>query len=127
MGWRSRHLGPWPLRSKLGLAPLNKGRTDGTHDGEVRRLEIRSRKVANNPCDSKRKDKLITGCRILIDIYKKENEMRRKVYSKVLNEGKQKASMRPGNGVIVRKGWRTKFITILRNLGPFAKPEYEVF
>ena len=108
MGWRSRHLGPWPLRSKLGLAPLNKRRTDGTHDGEVRRLGIRSRKVANDPCDSKRKDKLITGRRILIDIYKRENEMRRKVYSKVLNEGKQKSSTRLNNRVIVRQGMENK-------------------
>ena len=58
--------------------------------------------MANDPRDSRRKDKLITGHRILVDIYKGENEMRGKVYSKVLNEGKQKASMRLGNGVIVR-------------------------
>ena len=72
MGWRSRHLSPWPLRSKLGVAPLNKRRTDGTHDGEVRRLGIRSRMVANDPHDNKRKDKLIMGCRISIDIDERE-------------------------------------------------------
>ena len=37
----------------------------------VRRLKIRSRKMANDPCDSRRKDKLITGHCILIDIYKR--------------------------------------------------------
>ena len=80
-----------------------------------------------DPRDSRRKYKLITNRRIPINIHVRENKVRREVYSKVLNEGKQKASMRLSNGVIVRKGWRTKFITILRNLGPFAKPEYEVF
>ena len=59
--------------------------------------------MADNPRDSKKKDKLITIRRILIDIYKGENEMKGKVYSKVLNEGKQKASTRLGNGVIVRQ------------------------
>ena len=61
---------------------------DGTYDGEVRRLGIRDRGVANDPCDSRRKDKLITGRRISINIHERENEMREKVYSKVLNEGK---------------------------------------
>ena len=106
---------------------MNRRRANGIYDDEVRRLRIRDRRMANDPRDGRRKDKLITSCRISIDIYKGENEMRGKIYSKVLNEGKQKASMRPSNGVIVRKGWRTKFITILRNLKPFAKPEYEVF
>ena len=64
--------------------------------------------MADDPCDSKRKDKLITGRRILIDIYKGENEMRGKVYSKVLNEGKQKLSTRLYNGVIMRQGIENK-------------------
>ena len=106
---------------------MNRRRANGIYDDEVRRLGIRDRRMANDPHDNQRENEFITGRRISIDIHEKENEVRRKVYSKVLNEGKQKASMRPGNRVIVRKGWRTKFITILRNLGPFAKPEYEVF
>lgn len=61
---------------------------DGTYDGEVRRLGVRERGVANDPRDSRRKDKLIMGHRISISIHEKENEMRGKVYSKVLNEGK---------------------------------------
>ena len=61
--------------------------------------------MADDPCDSKRKDKLITGRRILIDIYKRENEMRGKVYSKVL---KQKLSTRLYNEVIVRQGMENK-------------------
>ena len=63
-------------------------RADGTYDGEVRRFGIRDRGVANDSCDSRRKDKLITGRRISINIHERENEMRGKVYSKVLNEGK---------------------------------------
>ena len=37
----------------------------------VRRLGIKSRKMVDDPCDSRRKDKLITGHCILIDIYKR--------------------------------------------------------
>ena len=58
--------------------------------------------MMNDTRDSGRKDKLITGHRILINIYKGEYEMREKVYSKVLNEGKKKSSTRLCNGVIVR-------------------------
>ena len=72
IGWRSPCLGLWPLLSKLGLTPSNRRRTNGTHDDEVRRLGIRSRMVANDPHDNKRKDKLIMGCRISIDIDERE-------------------------------------------------------
>ena len=44
--------------------------------------------MANDPRDSRRKNKLITGRCISIDIYERENKMKGKVYSKVLNEGK---------------------------------------
>ena len=107
-GWRSRCLGPWPFWSKLDLAPSNSTNVNGMHNGEMIRLRIGDKGVANDPRDSKRKDKFITGCHILIDIYKRENEMRRKVYSKVLNEGQQKASMSLSNRIIVRKGIEKK-------------------
>ena len=42
------------------------------------------RKVAKDSCDSRRKDKLIMGRCIPIDIYKIKNEMRGKVYREVL-------------------------------------------
>ena len=99
MGQRSRRLDPWPLQSKLGLAPSNRHRTYGTHNDEVRRLEIKDRGVANDPCDSRWKDKLIMGHRILIDIYKGEYEVREKV-----DEGQQKASMRLSNRITVKQG-----------------------
>ena len=108
MGWRNCRLRPWSLRSKLGLAPLNRCCTNGTHDGEMSRLEIMNRGVVNDPHDRRRKNKLITGLRISIDIHERENEMRGKVYSKVLNEGKQKASTRLGNVIIVRQGMENK-------------------
>ena len=104
MGWRSRHFGPWLLRLKLGLTPSNGHRTDGIHDCEVSRLGIRDRGVMNDPRDSRRKDKLIMGLRILIDIYKGEYEMRGKVNGKVLDEGQQKSSTRLSNKIIVRQG-----------------------
>ena len=43
--------------------------------------------MVNDPRDSKRKDKLIMGRRILIDIYKGEYKVRDKVNGKVLDEG----------------------------------------
>ena len=58
--------------------------------------------MAYDPRNSRRKYKFITDCCILINIHEKENKVRREVHSKVLNEGKQKASMRLGNGIIVK-------------------------
>ena len=78
-GWRSCRLGPWPLRLKLGLAPSNGRAADGTHDREVSRLMIGDRCMVNDPLDSRRKNKLIMGRCIFIDIYKGEYEMRGKV------------------------------------------------
>ena len=43
--------------------------------------------MANDPRDSRRKDKLTTSHRTLIEIYKGEYEMRGKVNGKVLDEG----------------------------------------
>ena len=103
-GLRNRCLSPWLLWSKPSLAPSNGRCAQGTHKGEVSRLGIRNRKVVNDPYDSKRKDELITGLHILIDINKRENEMIGKVYSKVLSEGQQKASTRLSNRIIVRQG-----------------------
>ena len=60
--------------------------------------------MANDPRDSRRKDKHITGRRILIDIYKGENKVRGKIY-----KGQQKVSTRFGNGVIVRQGMESKY------------------
>ena len=48
------------------------------------------------------------GHYISIDINERENEVRMKVYGKVLNKGKQKVSTRLGNGVIVRQGMENK-------------------
>ena len=81
-----------PFRSmvasvEVGLALSNGRHVNGTHNGKVRRLVIGDREMAKNPRDSRRKDKLITGRRILIDIYKGEYEMSWKVYGKPLKEG----------------------------------------
>ena len=53
--------------------------TDGTHNKEVSKLGIGDKYMSNDPRDSKRENKLNTGHRILIDIYKGEYEMRGKV------------------------------------------------
>ena len=64
--------------------------------------------MTNDPRDSRRENKLITSYCISIDIDERENEVRMKVYGKVLNEGKQKVSTRLGNGVIVRQRMENK-------------------
>ena len=43
--------------------------------------------MVEEPHDSRRKNELITGRRILIDIYKGEYKMKRKVNGKILKEG----------------------------------------
>ena len=87
MGWRSRRLGPWPLQLKLGLALSNGRATNGTNNREVSRLRIGDRRMVNDPRDSKKKNEFITGCRILLNIYKGEYEMRGKVNGMPLKKG----------------------------------------
>ena len=77
--WRSYHLYlglPW---SKLCYAPSNSSCIDGTHECEMGRLGIGDREMTKEPRDSQRKNELITGRRIFIDIYKGKYEVRRKV------------------------------------------------
>ena len=74
-------------RSKLCLAPSNGSSVYGTHHEEMRRNGKRNRKMVKKPCDSRRKNELIMGRRILIGIYKREYKMRRKINRKILNEG----------------------------------------
>ena len=83
-GRRIRRLRPWLLRSKLGLTSSNRHHADGTHDSVERRIMNRDRKMANDLRDSRRKNEIITGRRIPINIYDRKNEMRRKVYREVL-------------------------------------------
>ena len=107
--WNSRsyrisRLHSWPLRSKLGLASPDKTNADGTHDGKERKERNGNVKVLKDPRDSRRKDELIMSGGILIHIYDRGDELRGK-----------------DNGV------RVNVITMLRNLGPFAKLEHGVF
>ena len=83
-GWRISHLRPWPFRSKLGLIPSNKRCTNSTYDSEVGRIKNKDRKMAKDLHDNWKKNKLITGRRISIDIYDRDKEMRGKVYGKIL-------------------------------------------
>ena len=66
----SHRLNSWLLQSKLSLTLSNGSSVDGTHDKEVIKHGIGDRKMANDLRDSRRKNKLITGHRIPIDIYK---------------------------------------------------------
>ena len=76
-----------PLQTKLGLAPSNSSSVYGTHSRNVCKLKIGDKKMAENPHDSRRKNELITGHRIPIDIYKEEYEVRGKVNGKSLKKG----------------------------------------
>ena len=68
--WRSHRLCSRPPRSELCLVPSNDSCIYGTHDRKVRRLGKGDRKMAKDLHYSRRKNKLITGHRIPIDIYK---------------------------------------------------------
>ena len=61
---------PGPPRSELCLASLNGSCIYGTHHREVKRLGKGDKEMAKDPRDSRRKNELITGRRIPIDIYK---------------------------------------------------------
>ena len=84
--WSIQHLGLWLLQLKLGLAPPNRSCTNDTHDRVERRIKNRDRRIGQDPHDSQRKNKLITGRRILIDTYDKDNEMGREVYREVRDD-----------------------------------------
>ena len=81
---RINRLRPWLLRKKLGLAPPNRSCTDSTYNGEVGRIRNRDRKMAKNSHDSRRKNELIMGRRILININDGSDEVNGEVNRKIL-------------------------------------------
>ena len=81
---RISRLRPWSLQSKLGLTPPNRSYTNGTYNSEVRRIRNRDIKMAKTPHDSRRKNELITGRCILIDINEGSNKVNGEVYIKIL-------------------------------------------
>ena len=72
---------------ETGLTPSNNSSIYGTHSKDGCKLRLGDRKMVENLCDSQRKNELITGRRIPIDIYKGENEVRGKIYSESLKKG----------------------------------------
>jgi len=66
---------------KLGLTLSDGSRIYGTHDREMRRCGIRDKKMVKDPRDSGKKNELITGRCIPIDIYEGYNEVRGKINS----------------------------------------------
>ena len=54
---------------KLGFAPPNESCADGTHDNVETRIRNKDRKMVKDLRDSRRKNELITGHHIVIDIY----------------------------------------------------------
>ena len=77
-GWswrsqRNRRPGLCPPQSKFHLALFNSSSVYSTHDRKVVWLSIEERKVANDLHDSRRKNELIIGCRIPIDMCSKRD------------------------------------------------------
>ena len=101
-------LRPWLLRSKLGLAPPNRTSADGTHGSEVRRVRNRDGEVVKDSRDSWRKDKLITGRRILIHIEDKCDVVRGEINREVLKKRQKKTSTWLSDRVIVRQWSKSK-------------------
>ena len=61
-----------------------------------------------------------------MNIYNRQNEMRREIYSKLLKKRQQKSSTRLCNGVIVREWMKNKGHYHVMNLGPLAKGRHGV-
>ena len=80
-----------------------------------------NRKMALDPRDSRRKDNLITGRRILIDIQDRKNKVRRKIFGKMLKKGQQKSSTRLCDRVIVRKRVKNKIHNHVQKPRTFCK------
>ena len=74
----------WVVQLKLAFAPSHRLGVDGTYGGEIRRIRNRNGKMAKDPRESQRKDELITGRRILIDIKDRSDKMRGEVNKKIL-------------------------------------------
>ena len=56
-----------------------------------------------------------------MNIFNRQNEMKREIYSKMLKKRKQKSSTRLYDRVIVREWVQNKVITMFMNLGHLAK------
>ena len=63
----------------MSLTPPNKTGVDDTHGGVVRRNRNGNGKVAKDSRDNRRKDELIMGRRIVIDIEDRSDEVRGEV------------------------------------------------
>ena len=87
---------------KLCLTPSVGSGIYDTHDREMRGRRIRDRKMAKDPHDSRRKNELVTGRHILIDIYEGYGEVRGKINRKSFKKGYKKLSRRLYDRVIVR-------------------------
>ena len=79
-------LNPSVARPKLDLVTLNGSVIYGTHDVKMVERWKRNGKMAQNPPDSGRKDGLITGRQIQMNIYDRKNEVRGKIYSEMLKK-----------------------------------------
>ena len=73
-GWNSRscrihRLHMRPFRLKLSLTPLDRTSTNGTHNGKERWERNGNKEVCEDPRDNQKKDELIMGSCVSINIY----------------------------------------------------------
>ena len=125
-GWSYRscridHLYSWPLQLKLTLTLPDRTNANGTHDGEKRRERNRNGEVLKDPCDSRRKDELITGSSVPIDIYNKCYKVRGKINGKTLHQRQKKMSTRLDDGVIVWQRSKIKSHHHVKKATTFSK------
>ena len=77
--------------------------------------------MAENLHDSRRKNELIMGPHIPINIDEGENEVKRKVYRESIKEGQQRSSMRLCDRVIVRQWMENKCHHYVKEPQTFCK------
>ena len=77
--------------------------------------------MAKGPHDSQRKDELITGRRILIDIKDRSDKVKGEVNRKILYEGQKKTSTRLCDRVIVRQWSKSKCHHHIKESWTFCK------
>ena len=89
----------------------------------MRGCRVRDRKMAKDPHDSRRKNELVTGRHILIDIYEGYGEVRGKINRKSFKKGYQILSRRLYDRVIVRLWMENECHHHVKESRTFAEPK----
>ena len=127
-GWNSRscrisHLQTWVFWIKLSLTPLDRTSIDGTHNGEERWKRNGIKEVCDDLRDSQRKDELIMGSSVFIDIYNRCFKVRGKIDGEILHQRQKKMSTRLDDGVIVWQSSKIKSHYHVKKVRAFSKTQ----